>query len=87
MDFFHSPVAFFIISSVVAVVGAYIRNINSKVDKMVTEQHVRELIADKMDVVGANYEAVKTRTERVEDSLIRIEEKLDALITSLARRK
>jgi hypothetical protein len=87
MDILNTPIFIFILSIIVAGIGAYIKSISSKVDTMITEQNVRSLIADKLAVVDANNEATKTRIERVEESLVRIEDKLDSLVELLARKR
>lgn len=74
------------LAAVTASVGAvftYIRGVNEKINRMITETKVRTLIQDKMAIIDVTTEATKARLERVEESLVRLEDKMDKVLSFL----
>ncbi len=81
-DLFQSPLILLIISGIIAAIASYIRTINNKVSSMITEPRVRELIEDKLEAIHVNNESTNRRLTRLEEGMLRIEEKIDLLLSA-----
>jgi len=80
LEFIAEHLILFILTSCLAALGAYMRSLTNKINAMVTEERVKELIKEKLERLEDRHEATQERLNRIEGTAERIENKIDRIL-------
>ncbi len=80
MSYFQASMILLGVSTVITYIGSFMKKAHDHMNQIVPESRVREIINERLQIVHSDSNATKDRLERVEDTLVRVEEKIDRIL-------
>lgn len=80
MSYFQASMILLVVSTIITYIGTFMKKVHDHLNLIVPEHRVREIINERMQVIHVESMSTKDRVDRLEDSLSRIESKIDQIL-------